>query len=718
MSARICGYYDAMRRTKQRTFVGPVPILVVFLGMLLSARAQPLVDVLEWHNDHARTGQNLQESKLTFSSVSSNTFGKLFSYPVDGFVYAQPLCLSGVTIPGRGVRNLVFVATEHDSVYAFDADDGQKDGGSWVWHVSFIDPSAGVTSVPTSDLGITEPSELGITGTPVIDRDSGTLYLVVHTKEVSGGVGTYPQRLHALDVVTGQEKFGGPVVINVTAPGSGSNTDGNGQVVFDTLYEFQRPGLMLLNGYVYAAFASGGDVGPYHGWVLGFEAQTLKCSRIFNDTPNGYEGGIWMSGAAPAADDQGNLYCMTGNGDFDASVSDFGDSFIKLTPAGPNVLVADYFAPYNQALLNSEDGDLGSGGPMLLPDAVGSTNHPHLLVGCGKEGTIYLLDRDNMGHFHAGNDSQIVQSLPEVIAGTWSSPAYFNGWVYYQGVGDTLKAFAISNGALSTAPVSQNSNSQWTYPGGTPSISAQGTNNAIVWLLQTDTFYQDAPAILHAYNATNLEQELYSSAQAGPRDQPGLAQKFSVPVIANGKVYVPSGFLLAVYGTIEAPLITSQPLSQAALPGSTVTLRVEATGPGALSYQWQTGGVAISGATTATFSLNNATPDQSGSYAVTISNSFGVVTSAAASVLIVPAPSLAIDQDQQMLLTGTGGVTYEIEFMDQWGAPDWQPLLQVALAVDPVSPDESQASFDDPQPGDRQRFYRAHAVPEPPAGLK
>ena len=689
-------------------------------GLFLLGSALPEAraaqDVLMWHNDTARTGQNLEETQLTLDNVNTNSFGLLFSYPVDGFVYAQPLYLSGVTLPGGGVRNLVFVATEHDSVFAFDADDPQRDNGQPLWHTSFTNPAAGISSVPTSDLSISEPAELGITGTPVIDPASGTLYVVAHTKEVTPAGSIYPQRLHALDVATGQEKFGGPVLINATSPGSGSNANDAGQVVFDEQFQFQRPGLVLLNGFVYAAFASAGDVGPYHGWILGFDAQTLQLTQVFNATPNGYEGGIWASGGAPSVDSQGYVYCMTGNGDFDPSISDFGDTFLKLRPSGTNLSVVDYFTPYNQAALNAGDGDLGSGGPMILPDSAGSAAHPHLLIGCGKEGTVYLVDRDNMGHFNATNDSQIVQSLYHEIGGTWSNPAYLNGWVYYQGTSDALKAFSISNGVLSLAPVSQNPNSVWSYPGGTPSISANGTNDAIVWLLQTDTFYQNAPAILHAYNATNLAQELYNSGQAGTRDQPGLAQKFSVPVIANGKVYVSGGSLLSVFGSLGGPAITSQPASQVATPGSSVTLSVGASGSPSLAYQWIEDGQAIIGATNASLVLTNLSFDLSGTYSVQVTNSYGSVASADAALLVVQAPSLSIDQDQQMLLTGASGATYQIQFQDP-AAPgqSWQRLLELTLPGESSSPDVLQASFNDPDPATTQRLYRAMVLPPIPS---
>ncbi len=685
--------------------------LGVGLGLALRVGAQTPVDVLTYHNDPARTGQNLQETTLTLANVNTNTFGRLFSYPVDGYVYAQPLCLSGVPVPGQGVRDLVFVATEHDSVYAFDADDGQRDGGGPVWQDSFINPAAGITSVPVADAGITEPVELGITGTPVIDAASGTLYVVTHTKEVVAGQAAYPHRLHALDVATGAEKFGGPMLINdvsvaqVAPPGSPA---------FDPLFDFQRPGLALVGGQVYVAFASAGDLGAYHGWVLGFDAHTLQLARVFNDTPTGQEGGIWMSGGAPSVDAQGNLYVMTGNGSFDGT-QDFGDSFIKLGTTGTDLAVLDYFTPYDQATLDGEDGDLGSGLPMLLPDGVGSTLHPHLLVGCGKEGTLYLVDRDNMGHFNPTDDSQIVQSLPDVMHGVWGNPAYFNGWIYYQAAGDPLEAFAITNASIDPTPVSVNTNSVWGYPNGTPSISANGTANAIVWLLQTDTFYKQAQAILHAYNATNLQEELYNSAQAGDRDQPGLAQKFSIPVVANGKVYVPGGSLLTVYGTLTEPSFVAQPRDQVVAVGGTVTLAVGVSGAPPFTYQWQFAGADLPEATNATLVLTNLTLDQAGIYSVQVDNPYGGALSGAAQVLVVQPPTLAMGPDQRMVLTGPGGFTCQIESRDGWGAgTDWAPLLQVTVPGEIPSPDNGQVTFSDPAPTPAVRFYRAVVLPPAP----
>jgi hypothetical protein len=370
------------------------------------------VNVLTYHNDNARTGQNLNETILTPGNVNVTTFGKLFSYPVDGYVYAQPLYVSSVQIPGSGIHNVVFVATEHDSVYAFDADNS---AAGLLWHVSFINPANGVATVPAQDVltGDLVP-EIGITSTPVIDGNTGTIYVVAKTKEVRQTTVHYVQRLHALDITTGAEKFGGPAVIAdtilaadgsfqyVSGPSVVGSGDGSldGQTVnFNALRQLNRPGLLLLNGIVYSAWGSHGDNDPYHGWLIGHDAQTLALVSVFNTTPNGGRGALWMSGGAPAADVNGNVYIATGNGTFALTGSGspgYGDSVLMLTPSG-GLNVTDFFTPWNQATLDVTDADLGSGGVLLLPDQPGP--YPHLMVTAGKPGAIYLIDRDDMGGY-------------------------------------------------------------------------------------------------------------------------------------------------------------------------------------------------------------------------------------------------------------------------------------------------------------------------------
>jgi len=416
----------------------------MFFFPLLSASGQS--DVLTHRNDNMRTGQNTSETILTASNVNSATFGKLFSLPTDGYVYAQPLYKSNVLIAGK-THNVLFVATEHDSVYAFDAD-GQS--SLPLWQVSFINPSAGITTVPSSDIpDFSIDPEIGITGTPVIDPQSGTLYVVAKTKEN----GSYFQRLHALDITTGAEKFGGPVVIQASVLGTGDGNDGHGNIPFDPFHQNQRAALLLANGVVYIAFASYGDAKPYHGWVLGYNAATLQRVAVFNDTPNGSNGGIWQSGEGPSADASGNIFVISGNGTFDADVGgiDFGDSFLKLSTNGGGLTLVDFFTPFNQAFLNSNDLDLGSTGTLLLPDQTG-TAHPHLVLGAGKDGNAYLVDRDNMGHFRSTDNSQIVQTI--AISGSiYGTPASWQNNIYFLPHNDRLKAFQLSGGCFPPPPL-------------------------------------------------------------------------------------------------------------------------------------------------------------------------------------------------------------------------------------------------------------------------
>jgi hypothetical protein len=516
-------------------------VSALFGATIAPVASQGQVNVLTFHNDNARTGQNLNETILSPSNVNSNTFGLLFSDAVDGQIYAQPLYMAAVTITNKGTHNAVFVATENDSVYAFDADNNVGSNAAPLWQVSFTNPTAGVTAVPNGDVGSANISPvIGITGTPVIDPDTLTLYVVAKTREVSGRVTNYVHRLHALDVGSGTEKFGGPVIIQPEAPGTGLGNNGMGLVTFDGLRHLNRPALLLANGVVYVAFGSHGDNGPYHGWVLGFNGLTLQAQGVFNATPNGGLGAVWESGDGPATDDSGNIYFTTGNGTFDSTTNnDYGDSYVKLTPSGSNLIVVDYFTPYNQQSLASEDEDVGSGGLVLLPDAVGSAAHPHLVVGAGKDGIIHLVDRDDLGQYNSTDNSQIVQSLT-LPAACFSTPAYFNGTLYH--LSGTLRAFSFSGGLLVTTPASVASIT-FPFPGGSPSISANGTSNGIVWVLENSS-----SAILHAFNATNLAVELYNSLQSGARDATGPPVKFAVPTVANGRVYVGTASALSVFG--------------------------------------------------------------------------------------------------------------------------------------------------------------------------
>ncbi len=537
---------------------------MMFRGLLFFIVSTPLAaqfNVLTYQYDNTRAGQNLNEFLLTKSNVNSTQFGKLFSYPVDGQVYGQPLYLGGVNVAG-GFHNVVFVATEHDSVYAFDADSNAGANATPLWSVHFTN-GANVTTVPSSDVGCgqIEP-EIGITSTPVIDPAAGTIYVVAMTK-ITGVTTSYMHQLHALDVTSGAERSGSPVTIQASFPGTG---EGGSTVVFAPKNYKQRPGLLLLNGVVYTAWSSHCDIGTYHGWLIGYDSKTLQQVTVYNNTPNGNEGSFWAGGAAPAADANGNIYMVAGNGAFDAENggTDLGETFSRLSSAG-GLKVQDYFAPFNFSSLNNQDLDVGSAGVALLGDEAGNASHPHLMAGSGKEGRIYLLDRDNLGKWQAGSDSQIVGSVASAIGGLFGNPAYYNQNVYYCGTGDRLKAFPVSNATLAQKPAAQSPASFGS--GCLPSISANGTSNGIAWALE------GSPA-LHAFDATNVADELYNSNQNSSRDALGSYVKFSAPAVANGKVYAGTQNTLAVYGLLGTLTITNAASGQQNIiaPGSLVTV--------------------------------------------------------------------------------------------------------------------------------------------------
>jgi hypothetical protein len=503
------------------------------LVIALAAPAVAQVGVVTWHNDVARTGQNLAETILTPSNVNSTTFGKKCSYGVDGQVYAQPLYVPGLSIAG-GIHNVIYVATEHDSVYAFDADCGST---SALWHASFL--GTGSTTMPCTkkgqpqcDMTILAP-ERGITATPVIDTSKNTIFVGAQTVEN----GVYKQKLHALDIRTGAEQSGSPVVITATAPTNPATTLNSQEIL-------QRSALLLLNGVVYVAMASNDST---NGWLIGYNESTLAQQGVFCVTPNGTEGAIWMGGGGPAVDAAGDIYFSTGNGTFDANTggSDYSMSEIKLAVAGSSLNVLDYFTPSNEAHLSSRDLDLSSGGVVLLPDQPGS--FPHEAVQAFKTGEIFLLNRDNLGKVGSTN---AIQDINFNKSGYWSTAAYWNGNVYLIGVSGPITQWTLSNGELPAAPTHSGSTS-YSYPGATPSISANGTSNAIVWAIETAGQVQGgAAAVLHAYDATNVATELYNSNQAGTRDVPGAAVKFSVPTIANGRVYIGTQTDVDIYGLL------------------------------------------------------------------------------------------------------------------------------------------------------------------------
>jgi hypothetical protein len=510
---------------------------------------------LTHHNDTLRTGQNNNEPALTTGNVNKVQFGKLFSYPVDGQVYAEPLWVPNVTIAGQ-VHNVVFVATQHDSVYAFDADSATLNPAP-LWQASFINPGSGITTIPRADVekGLDISPEIGITSTPAIDTTLGTLFVEARTKVVSGSTTSYVHTLHALDITTGLDKVT-PAVITAQVPGTGYDNVG-GQVIFNSMRQNNRAGLLLLNGNVYIAFASLEDINPYHGWVLGYNETTLAQTVVFNLTPNGNKAGIWHGGGGIPADASGNLYVSTGTGSFDSTIGG-GISFVKLASNGTTLTPVDYFAPYNQAYLNVEaiNLDFSSSGPMLLPDQPGSVTH--LAIAAGKTGTIYFMNRDNLGHFSATSDN-VVQALYTTIGGAvvptgnWGTPAYFNGQIYIQGVKDALKQFGVASSSpsgpvlLSGGPLAVGADIIG-YPGTTPVISSNGLLNGIVWVVQADGAASNKAATLRAYDAANITHELWNSGLNGTKDLAGPAVKFAPPTVANGKVYVPTATELDVYG--------------------------------------------------------------------------------------------------------------------------------------------------------------------------
>jgi hypothetical protein len=506
--------------------------------------------VFTYHNDLARTSLNANETILTPANVRAESFGKLFTNPVDGYVYAQPLYVPGVSIPGNGPHNIVYIATESDSVYAFDADEG----GPPIWRSSLLE---GGRPVPFTDFHCDQiVPQVGITSTPVIDPETGTLYVVAMVKHGSPKGPKYAHRLHALDIATGEEKFGGPVSIAGSVPGIGEGQV-KGTVAFDPFPHSNRAGLALANGVIYIAFASHCDMNWFHGWVFAYSAGTsqpksgqtgkLGLRAVYNTTANGFWGSIWHAGGAPAIDSMGNIFVVTGNGTFHGT--DFGNTFLKLTLHGNSLRAVDSFTPFDQKILDEQDIDVGASGPILLPDQPGS--HPHLVLGAGKSGTIYVVDRDRMGRFvEGGNDRQIVQVIRGAISGNYATPAYWNGHVYFGSLNDSLKFFSVTNGRLSDAAVSKSAGI-FGYPGSSPSVSADDTRNGIVWALQNDDHYRSGPAVLHAYDATDLSRELYNSSAAGTRDVAGPAVKFTSPTIANGKVYLGTQNSVDVYGLLD-----------------------------------------------------------------------------------------------------------------------------------------------------------------------
>jgi hypothetical protein len=528
------------------------PLLVCCLIGVAAAQQRPspatkslLPVIATAQYDNARTGANLVETLLTPQNVNAVQFGRTTFFPVDGDVYAQPLYIPQLEIPGRGMHNVVFIATEKDSVYAFDADATSTEP---LWQVNFVDAQKNISPVSARDVfcPFIQP-DIGITSTPVIDLPSKTLYALARTREAENGNWVFRQKLHALDLATGAEKFGGPVTIRASFQGDKSLFS-KGVTEFDPQHENQRAALLLVNNNVFVTWASSCDVGPYYGWVMSYDARTLKQTGVLNVSPGAKESGIWQADAGPAADSNGNVYLITGNGKFTAASGgrDYGDSVLKIALTSNGLAVRDYFTPADQEHLNDTDGDFGSGSPILLPDQ--PAPHSHLLLAAGKSAKLYELDRDNLGHFHPSDDSNAVQVVP-AGAQSFGAPAYWNGHVFYFLMNDYLRDYALQNGRLSAQPVAK-STTNINDPG-TPAISANGAKNAIVWILSTKVWNGlDQPAILFAYDAANVSRELYNSMQNPTRDRAGNALRFTIPTVANGRVYVPTKRRIDVYGLL------------------------------------------------------------------------------------------------------------------------------------------------------------------------
>lgn len=504
-----------------------------------------LVGVPTWRNDQTHSGVNSREYALTRQNVVSRKFGKLFSCPVDGWVFAQPLWIANAQIGGDR-HNVVFVATENDSIYALDADDP---GCKSVWSSPKVSLIASDEKIaPLADLehdSFALGPTAGITGTPVIDLSSQTIYLVAVTE--SKTTGAIIQRLHAIDIATGRERPNSPVVIAASVKGTGYN-NANGVITFAARMQKQRTALFLLNGIVYVCWAGYYDTDPYHGWVIGYSASNLTQVSVFNDTIDGGRGGIWMSAASPASDSQGDLYLLSGNGDFNANNTcgrNYGDTFLKLNTSGA-LSVSDWFTPFDQKTLAADDMDLGGGGAVILPDQVQGP-YPHLVLACAKSGTLYLLNRDHFGHYNPSSNSQVVQSFEADNNWIYSTPLFWQNALYVVASGSPVKAFRFSSitDQFETKPFSASSQS-YGYPGATPVLSAAGSENAILWVIDPAT-----PGILHAYDPSNLNTEFWNSSQAAnQRDQAAAGVKFTVPTVANGKVYVGTQTELDVYGLL------------------------------------------------------------------------------------------------------------------------------------------------------------------------
>jgi len=494
------------------------------------------VSVLTQAYDNARTAQNVNETILTHAKVNANLFGKLFTYGLDGQMPAQPLYVSNVYIPAtNSTHNVVYAATQHDSVYAFDADNNVGGNANPLWQKSFIDPANGITTIPVKDLICVNTgfTEFGIESTPVIDLSRNAIYVYAMTKEN----GNYVHRLHALDLGTGAELFGGPVQIIASVVIGGKT------YTFNTKQQVQRPGLLLQNGIVYIGFGSPGcDLNYEMGWVMSYDASTLQQTGVWDDSPGVLASAVWMSGAGLAGDGNGNVYFSTGDGTFDADKggNHYGDTVVKLAQGGQGLSLADFFTPYNQAYLLQNNLDLGAGRVILLPEQSNPPNNLALAV--GKAGVMYLLDQSNLGGFNPVDDSQIVQEVDTHASGdVHNGLTYWNNNIFVYAENTPVKAFSFTNGMISSQPTSQTS--QVFIPRG-GIVSSNGTKDGVFWCLTTDT------KKLFAFDATNLGVKLYDNTQAGSRDTLAAMNHFGMLVVANGRVYINGQKQLAVFGLL------------------------------------------------------------------------------------------------------------------------------------------------------------------------
>lgn len=536
---------------------------------LAFAQTPTPVPVLTWRYDQTHAGQNTKETALTPSNVNPTSFGKLFSLKVDSTVYPQPLYVPNLKMSDGQTHNVLFVETSNDTMYAFDADSDGGANASPIWKVSLAatdhGAASGATAIPWQDTGSPDVAPtIGITGTPVIDPATNTMYVVSNTKEN----GAYFARLHAIDITTGAERSGSPVEIKATVAGTGNGSSG-GQLAFSPLWENQRPALALYNGYVYIGFAAHGDNGPWHGWLFSYDASTLAQKAVLCLSPNAYGAGIWASGAGLPIDtgaSGGRMFVVTGNGPrttippFSAT-SSMGESIVAFSLANGGITPIDAFTPFNYQTLNNSDWDLGSGGILMVPDQQGT--HPHVLVQAGKEGRIIVLDRDNLGGYASGatsntNALQDISGLIPAPKGFWETPAYWNGQVYLWARDNVGMMFKMNTGVMNVEPDSKTSvSSGWPSP--TFSISSNGTQDGVAWAVRSDQFDSNGPAVLYAWDANDLSKTIYQSDNSS-RDTAGPANRYSVPVVTNGKVYVATHGMINVYGLLNAQETAAAPV--------------------------------------------------------------------------------------------------------------------------------------------------------------